>query len=251
VVKPVLLIRGDNNESDQTALAKLGIESLIDPYIEINVANDPYDAENLLALLSASESPLWLVATSTNALKFLSQIVGEDRLRRALSSRSDLQFAAVGEATATTLRDFGAGEIFVPQEATGKSLAQALVREFPQGHALIPGGNLAMKSLPSVLLSGGWKVSAAVVYETSPVESDPKSAQLVRDKEVSAILFRSPSAVRALTHFVPNPSVLLVCAGVTTASALEERGLTVAALSPSPSAEVVASTIYSLIFQES
>ena len=250
MVKPVLLIRGDNNVADQEALAKLGIASLIDPYIEINVANDPHDAEKLLALLSTSESPLWLIATSVNALKFWSQIVGKERLRRALSSRSDLQFAAVGETTATALRDFGAGEIFVPEEATGKSLAQALVSEFPKGHALIPGGNLAMKTLPSTLLSGGWGVSTAVVYMTSPVETDPKSAQLVRDKEVSAILFRSPSAVRALTHFVPNPSVPLVCAGVTTASALEEHGLTVAALSPGPSAEVVASTIYSLIFQE-
>ena len=250
MVKPVLLIRGDNNVADQEALAKLGIESLTDPYIEINVANDSHDGENILALLSSSDSPLWMIATSVNALKFWSQIVGESRLRRAMSSRSDLQFAAVGEATAMALRDFGASKMFVPPEATGKSLAEALVRQFPRGHAIIPGGNLAMKTLPSTLLSGGWRVSTAVVYTTSPIEKDPRSAQLVRDKEVSAILFRSPSAVRALTHFVPNPSVPLVCAGATTAHALEEQGLTVAALSPGPSSEVVASTIYSLIFPE-
>jgi uroporphyrinogen-III synthase len=107
VVKPVLLIRGDNNVADQAALAKLGIASLIDPYIEIKVASDPHDAEKLLAFLSASESSLMLIATSVNALKFWSQIVGEERLRRALSSRSDLQFAAVGETTASTLRDLG------------------------------------------------------------------------------------------------------------------------------------------------
>jgi uroporphyrinogen-III synthase len=250
VVKPVLLIRGDNNVADQAALAKLGIASLIDPYIEIKVASDPHDAEKLLAFLSASESSLMLIATSVNALKFWSQIVGEERLRRALSSRSDLQFAAVGETTASTLRDLGAREIFLPEEATGRALAQALVSEFPRGHALIPGGNLAMKTLPSTLLSAGWGVNTGVVYTTSPVEREPKSTQLVRNKEVSAILFRSPSAVRALTHFVPNPSVPMVCAGATTASALEERGLTVAALSPGPSAEVVASTLYSLIFEE-
>ena len=50
MVKPVLLIRGDNNVADQEALAKLGIESLTDPYIEINVANDSHDGENILAL---------------------------------------------------------------------------------------------------------------------------------------------------------------------------------------------------------
>jgi uroporphyrinogen-III synthase len=250
VVKPVLLIRGDNNVADQAALAKLGIDSLIDPYIEFNVASDPQDGENLLALLSASDSPLWLIVTSVNTMKFWSQIVGEARLRRAMSSRNDLQFAGVGEATAMALRDFGASEIFIPHEATGKSLGESLVRDFPNGHAIIPGGNLAMKTLPSILLSGGWRVSTAAVYTTSTVEREPKSAHLVRDQEVSAILFRSPSAVRALTHFVPNPSVPLVCAGVTTAHALEGKGLTVAALSPTPSADVVASTIYSLIFHE-
>jgi uroporphyrinogen-III synthase len=250
VVKPVLLIRGTNNESDQRALAKLGIESLIDPYIEIGLTNDPRDGENLLTLLSASQGPVWLIATSVNALKFWSQIVGEEQLRRALASRRDLRFAAVGEATAMTLREFGVNEIFVAPEATGNSLAESLVNEFPRGHAIIPGGNLAMKNLPSTLISGGWKVNTGVVYLTSTVRGDPKSAQLVRDGGVSAILFRSPSAVRALTHFVPNPGVLLVCAGITTAKEVVEHGLRVAALSPGPSADVVASTIYSLIFPE-
>lgn len=247
MVKPVLLIRGDNNESDEAALTKLGIASLIDPYIEVRVADEPGDGERLLALLENSDAPTWLLATSVNALKFWSQIVGEDRLHQGISMRTDLKFAAVGDTTADALRQLGANEVFTPKDATGKSLADELVATFPKGHALIPGGNLAMKTLPATLVSAGWQVSTAVVYTTSQVGKEPKSAQLVRDKEVSAILFRSPSAVRAFTHFVPSPAVPLVCAGVTTAQALEGQGLKAAALSPSPSAEVVASTIYSLL----
>jgi len=249
VVKPVLLIRSDNNDVDEAALTKLGIPSLIDPYIEIKVANDPSEGERLLSLLESSDYPLWLLATSVNALKFWSQIVGEDRLRSAIATRSDLRFGAVGETTADALRKFGAGEVIIPNEATAKSLADALVdtSPIPIGHALVPGGNLAMKSLPSTLISGGWLVSTAVVYTTSPVGEEPKSARLVRDQEVSAILFRSPSAVRALTHYVPNPSIPLICAGATTAQALEDQGLKATAISPMPSAEVVASTIYSLL----
>ena len=95
MAKPVLLIRGQGNESDQKALAKLGIASLIDPYTEINIANDRAEAENLLTLLSSARLPIWLIATSVNALKFWSQIVGEERLRQVLASRSDLQFAAI------------------------------------------------------------------------------------------------------------------------------------------------------------
>lgn len=247
MVKPVLLIRGDNNESDAAALTALGIPTLIDPYIEVKVANDPSDGQRLLALLEDSTAPTWLLATSVNALKFWGQIVGEDRLRKAVANRNNLSFAAVGDATAKALRDMGAEEILVPEEATGKSLADKLIVINGPGHALIPGGNLAMKTLPATLNSAGWEVSTAVVYTTSHIAKEPKSAQLVRDKELSAILFRSPSAVRALTHFVPNPDVLLVCTGMTTAQALEDQGLTVDAISPKPSPEVVASTIYSLL----
>ena len=247
MVKPVLLIRSDNNEADQEALTKLGIPSVIDPYIEVAVASDPSTGEELLKKLKDSDGPLWLIVTSTNALKFWAKIVGEDRLRAVIANRINLKFAAVGAATEKALRTFGAEDIFIPDESTGKSLADGLIAANPVGHALIPGGNLAMKTLPSILISSGWKVSTAVVYTTSPIENEPKSARLVRENEVGAILFRSPSAVRALTSFVANPDIPLVCAGATTAKAVEAQGLKVAALSPKPSPEVVASTIYSLL----
>lgn len=247
MVKPVLLIRGDNNESDEAALSELGIASIIDPYIEIDVAKDAGEGQHLLELLENTNSPLLLIATSVNALKFWGRIVGRDRLHRAIAGQRHLQFAAVGETTAEALRELGAEKVFVPKQATATSLATELVAAFPAGHALVPGGNLAMRTLPTVLSSAGWTLSQGVVYTTSRVENEPRSAQLVRDNHVGAILFRSPSAVRALTHFVPHPTVPLVCAGVTTAQALEEQGLTMAALSPSPSAMVVASTIYSIL----
>lgn len=247
MAKPVLLIRSDNNDVDETALTKMGIASLIDPYIEIKVSSDPGEGQRLLTVLENLDHPIWLLATSVNALKFWSRIVGEDRLRAAIAGRTDVRFAAVGEATADALRGLGAKDVLLPEEATASSLASELIDVSAVGHALIPGGNLAMGSLPMALLSAGWQVSTAIVYTTSPVEREPKSARLIRNQEVGAILFRSPSAVRALTHFVPHPEVPLICAGITTAQALEDQGLTVAAVSPKPSAEVVASTIYSLL----
>lgn len=247
MLKPVLLIRSDNNEEDQAALSKLGIPSLIDPYIVVEIEKDSTGAESLLKELEESEGPLWLLATSTNALKFWAKSVGEDRLRAAVAGRADLKFAAVGPASSNTLRAYGGRDVFIPSEGTGKALAQELVRSGVMSHALIPGGNLAMKILPTHLEGAGWRVSTAVVYTTSAIKGEPISAQLVRENELSAILFRSPSAVRALTHFVAKPDTPLVCAGITTAHAVEAQGMKVAALSPKPSAEVVASTIYSLL----
>lgn len=250
MTKPVLLIRADHNDADAQALSHLGIETLIDPYTQVVVAQENPSGGELLATLEHASAPLWLIATSLNALSFLAKVVGEDELRAAIARRKDLQFAAVGSATAKALQDYGAREVFLPQISTGQSLGEELVSHFGVGHALIPGGNLAMKTLPETLLSGGWKVSTALVYETSIVEIEPESVQVIRDGGVSAILLRSPSALRALLHFLPVPEVALVCAGSTTAKAVEGEGLFVAALSPNPSPEVVASTIHSLIFQE-
>lgn len=247
MIKPVLLIRSSENEVDEAALTELGIPSFIDPYIEIKVADDPNEGERLLCLLESSLHPIWLIATSVSALKFWARIVGEDRLRAAITGRADLRFAAVGQKTADSLSNFGAKDVLIPKDATAKSLADALVSTSSIGHVLVPGGNLAMKSLPSTLILAGWQVSTAVVYTTSPVAKEPKSTRLIREGEIGAILFRSPSAVRALTHFLPNPAVPLICAGETTAQALVNQGLVAAVISPKPSAQVVASTIYSLL----
>lgn len=247
MLKPVLLIRSDNNESDQAALNALGIPTLVDPYIAVNISADPTQAHTLLALLENPATRLWLLATSANALKFWAMTVGEDRLRAAILGNQSLRFAAIGETTADALRQLGARDVLVPVVATGKSLADELVATFPAGHALIPGGNLAMRTLPAVLLSAGWQVSTAIMYTTSRIGVEPESAKLVRDREVSAVLFRSPSAVRAFAHFVAEPEIPLICAGVTTAQALQEQGWTATAIASAPSSEVVASTIYSLL----
>lgn len=251
MIKPVLLIRAENNETDQAALTKLGIPTLIDPYLEIHVSKDATEGEQLLSLLEGSDDPVWLVATSVNAFKFWSQIVGADRLRSAIKKHPQVKFAAVGEGTANVLRDFGANEVLVSSDFTGQSLADDLLAKNSAGHAIVPGGNLSMKTLPTTLESSGWQVSTATVYTTSPVSKEPVSVRLIRNKEVSAILFRSPSAVRALTHYISKPGVDLVCIGPTTAKALTDHGLTPAAVSPGPSSEVVASAIYSLLFRKS
>ncbi len=250
MVKPVLLIRAENNETDQAALTHLGIPSLIDPYLEIRVSSDTTEAAQLISILEGSEDPVWLVATSVNAFKFWSQIVGEDRLQSAIQKHPRVKFAAVGEATANVLRDFGASEVLISRDFTSQSLADDLLAQNSTGHAIVPGGNLAMKSLPTTLESAGWRVSTATVYTTSPVTKEPDSVRMIKNKEVSAILFRSPSAVRAVTHFVPKPEVDLICIGPTTAKALTDEGLIPAAISQSPSSEVVASTIYSLLFRK-
>ena len=127
-------------------------------------------------------------------------------------------------------------------------MAQELAIHDPQSQALIPGGNLALPHLAAILRSSGWSVNTAQVYRTSRVSKEPQSAELLRDGAFSAVLLRAPSAVDALTHFVAQPPVPLVCAGPTTASAVQAHGLQVDAISAKPTPESVADTIHSLIF---
>lgn len=245
--RPVLLIRAFGNEEDAAALTLFGIDSLIDPYLQISLAEDATAARNLLSELESDPGPLWLIATSVNAILFLADLIGEDLLRKSITSRTDLNFAAVGEKTANILRQYGAKEILAPQEPNSLALANLLISEHLPGHALIPGGNLAMKTLPDSLSNSGWQVSTAVVYETKTATREPKSAELLRNQEISAVLLRSPSAVRALTHFVPSPKIPLVCAGGTTAQAVEAQGLTVAAISAGPTPSATAFTVRALL----
>ena len=238
--KPVLLIRASSNEADADALAKFGIRSVVDPYLQLSITPDANPALTLLSEIASCPSPIWIIATSVNAIEYWAKLVGENTLRKTFISQPDLHFAAIGVKTAETLGQYGAKEVLVPPKANSLALAEVLVSDPRPGHAFIPGGNLAMPNLPASLLAAGWKVSTATVYVTETVAHEPKSVQLLRDQEISAVLLRSPSAVRALTHFVPSPKIPLVCAGTTTARAVQAQGLAVATISAEPTPTAVA-----------
>jgi len=78
VTKPVLLVRASGNASDAAALAKLGISSVSEPYLDIHAIAGPTGTEaaaRLLDGLGRLGSGDWVVATSLNALVFWRQIV--------------------------------------------------------------------------------------------------------------------------------------------------------------------------------
>ncbi|MBI3430485.1 MAG: hypothetical protein HY050_10665, partial [Actinobacteria bacterium] len=102
MVKPVLLIRSQKNEVDAVALGKLGIPSLTDPYVEIRVTSEDGEGLRLFELMRSAEQPLWVIATSRNSIHFWAQLVGEEAFRTELQIHKNLNFAAIGEATAQT-----------------------------------------------------------------------------------------------------------------------------------------------------
>ena len=71
---------------------------------------------------------------------------------------------------------------------------------------------------------------------------------MIEAGDVSAVVLRSPSAVRALVAHARVPATVpVVCAGRTTEGAAREAGLTVARVAPSPSSIDVARAVAELL----
>ncbi len=236
IIKPVLLIRANGNEQDAKALAELGVTAVIDPFLKISANPDPKNALNLYRFAQEAQVETWVIATSLNGIDYWAETIGESKLRSIFKTNKNLRFAAIGASTRSRLHELGGVEVVIPPEPNSQSLLEALATR-NQARAIIPSGNLALNTLPSGLKKLGWEIIQREVYRHAMVERRPTSVTGIAAGDFGAIILRSPSAVRALLHFVPKSHFLpkslapLICGGRTTAAELEIHGLTPAEIS--------------------
>ena len=236
---PVLLIRSEGNERDLDSLATRGVAAVCDPYVRIA----PLPGDRLLARLQAATDD-WLVISSPMTMPSWAATVGTESLRNALAG---IRVAATGERSAQTLRELGCENVLIPDVPSAQGLLDVMSGFAPQS-AIFPRGNLALPTIPDGLRACGWTVNEGVVYETTTVTHIPSSVELIRRLDVAAIVLRSPSAARALVSFItPAASIPVVCAGMTTAEAAAHAGLTVTAVSPTPTTDDVARTVAAVL----
>lgn len=244
---PVLLIRANGNEDDAAVLKAFGFESVIDPYLEITLADSiaaVASAERMISQLedsATSNEPTWLAITSANALKFLIELVGENRFTDAIKS-PHIKFAAVGESSAAKLRELGAEFVLVPHDFNASSLARAITAG-PPGKVVWPRSAIAMTTFPTMLEQSGWLIVDGPVYETHTVANEPSSAKDARDGKFSAVVFRSPSAAKAFAKYVSPAtanleSTAIICLGETTAKAAAILGFVVGTSEPTISSAI-------------
>jgi len=235
-----LLIRPNRNEVDREALQAFGIDTLIDPYLRIEPVDNPTGALRLVEKLREA-SPCWLIITSANALSYWLEQLPQGALEEVMASHPTIRYAAIGEHTATLLRERGIDKVLVPDLKNARSLAQLLVHTQPCP-VVIPAGSISMRSLPETLVPAGFEVVEEVFYHTEPTPEPPKTAGRLKDYGIDSVLLRSPSAAQAFLAFNPtlDGKIPLICGGVTTAHRVRALGIEPDLVCVDPSPQVIA-----------
>ncbi len=213
-------------------LEALGAEVVAFPVIEVVPPESWAEVDEAIRQIEEYD---WVVFTSANAVaEFLNRagsITGEDPVH-ALATP---WVAAVGKATAKTLRSVGVEVDLVPDLATAEGLAAAFdeLGAGPGWKVLIPRALEAREVLPESLREAGADVDVVAVYRTVPAEPDPAVVDRLRVGEIDAVTFTSGSTVR---HFIErltdadlDPAeqmerLTIASIGPVTTAALEKRG---------------------------
>jgi hydroxymethylbilane synthase len=250
--RPVLLVRADvDDDRDAAALRERGLTVVQDPYITVVPATDDQAVERAQqTLVQISEGSAWLIVSSRAALRALISLTSLEEVRAAVTQglTRGLRAAAVGEITAEAMHELGLHEIVVPEQYSAAALVQAL-SGMDADSAILPRGNIAMRGLVEGLNDLGWSPVEQVLYETGTVNTRPTSADALKAGEFSAVVFRSPSAVRAVAHHVTSIPVdtALICGGRTTADEVARIGLGVAAVARGSTAEQIADLVVDIV----
>jgi uroporphyrinogen III methyltransferase/synthase len=149
----------------------------------------------------------------------------------ALSAR---KVAAVGEATAAALERRGVTVTLRPDDYTAHSLLLALGRYPMRGvRVLVPQAAGASAALVDGLREAGAIVDVAEAYRTEPAYNEAGRLQRALEDGVDAVVFASPSAVRATIELAGVDALEglpCVCIGPMTARVVRAAGLDVAAV---------------------
>ncbi|WP_084956027.1 uroporphyrinogen-III synthase [Thermoactinospora rubra] len=191
----------------------------------------------------------WVAFTSANAVKAIREKFEEYGLdARAFAG---LKVAAVGEATARALVEFGVKPDLLP---TGEQSSEGLLAEWPPydsmldpiNRVLLPRADIATDTLIAGLTELGWECDDVTAYRT--VRAAPPPAPIreaIKGGGFDAVLFTSSSTVRNLVGIAGKPHNVTVIAviGPQTAKTAEEFGLRVDVMADKPSASALAAAL--------
>jgi uroporphyrinogen-III synthase len=248
---------GQGNDALRDALATAGAVVIELPLIEIEYTADDAALEDVWTRMGGFD---WLIFTSANGVRgFFDRFFESFNDIRGLGLA---RIAAVGDATAAAIRAFRLNVDFQPTKHTAADLAEELLAAEDLSHlnTLVVVGSKGSETLAGTLETRGKAITSTLtVYAT--VENDVgqlDAADAFRRHGADAIIFASPSAadsfvaqakLLALGKEAMRP--LAVAIGPTTADALREHGIRVAAQAATPTpAALVAAVVEALASKE-
>ena len=174
----------------------------------------------------------WIVLTSAAGVQSLP------------STPEGPRWAAVGEATADALRARGVSVEFVPAEANGAALADALPD--PRGErVLLVRASRADGDLPEILAQRGALVDQVTAYETveGPAESAVALRRALEQEDLAAVVFASGSAVRGFATLGGSTELPAITIGPRTTDVARRAGFRVVAEASGPTVQQLASAV--------
>ena len=227
--KRVLVTRSRTQSADLVdRLERAGAEPVEVPTIEIQPVEDTREIDSALARLTDYE---WVVFTSTNTVEQLFErldAMGHDS-RQFHASR----VAAIGTATAASLRERGVVADLVSRESVSQSLIDDLAEQGVIGkNILLPGAEVRPDRLKRGLEKLGAVVHEVILYRTVlPSGASGRLAEAL-ESGVDIITFTSSSTVTNLMALLDGDvnrleEVGIACIGPVTAETARKAGLNV------------------------
>lgn len=245
--RPVALVTRPADQAGPlvAALDERGVGTVAIPTIAIEAADQgPLDA----AARSLAEAD-WVVVTSANGARALL-----DAAARTGTDPASARWAAVGSATAVSLRASGVEPAYVPEGGTAAALAAGLPFR-PGARVLLARTDIADDVLPERLRAAGAHVESVVAYRTveGPEASRAPIVDAVGSGSIDVLVFTSGSTARGLVALLPpalGPVALATpacCIGEPTAAAAREAGFARVLVSPTPRTDAVADLVASVV----
>lgn len=222
-----------------TALRAYGAIPVEVPTIAVEPPRTPAPMERAIKGLVTGRY-LWVAFTSTNAVKAVREKLEDFGLdARAFAG---VKVAAVGEATAAALVEFGLKPELVPTE---EQSSEGLLKVWapyddvfdPIDRVFLPRADIATDSLVAGLKNLGWQVDDVTAYRTVRAAPPPaETREALKGGGFDAVLFTSSSTVRNLVGIAgkPHDTTVLAAIGPQTKATAEELGLRVDVLADKP-----------------
>lgn len=229
--KRVVVTRAaEQSESLLAALREQGAIPIALPLVAFAPPEDLRPLDDTIRNLGRYD---WLFLTSQNAVRALQE--RSDFLGLQLAKMLvDVSIAAVGPATAESVRNAGLKVAYVATRHQGITLAEELGAQVKGKRVLLPRSDRANRDIVDMLNHWGAFVSEVTAYTTvvtSEQEMRPHEALL--RKGADAVLFFSPSAVHHFFDLLGHARFLafsqeaaFTAVGPVTQSALREAGAT-------------------------